>query len=121
MISRFVKCTLVVSVPTKPVLHARSFTRFSMTKNSHNWTSARQQKKRKAQAKPKEGSDDEVLRADVARFRALHLRAVSAEDQVSASTLDSVITPAVSDRFREVEVKISYLSSVGNGLGLSSH
>ena len=94
-----------------------------MTKNSQKWTSARQQKKRKAQTKSNEGSDDEVLRADVAQFRVLYPLVAPEVESNSETPTDLAATSNVSiesDRFKEVEVKISYLSSTGNGLGLSS-
>ena len=69
-------------------------------------------KKRKVESKPiKEGSNEQVLLADVQQL--LATQAPPEKDGQS----DSYTPP---ERFTEVEVKISELSSTGDGLGLSS-
>ncbi|KAL8912531.1 MAG: hypothetical protein Q9171_002472 [Xanthocarpia ochracea] len=62
-----------------------------------------------------EGSNEEVLLADI---RAL-LQRSKLEDLV-VTDHDSTVTEAPFERFSEVDVKISALSSIGDGLGFSS-
>ncbi|KAI9874219.1 MAG: tRNA(m5U54)methyltransferase [Pleopsidium flavum] len=89
------------------------------TKSFHN--SGRPRKKQKAKDKPvKEGSNEEVLLADIG-----HLLAAQPVAQLAANNDDHVENQATDastlpERFTKIQVKISELSSTGDGLGLSS-
>ena len=60
------------------------------------------------------GTNEEVLRVDVQRL----LSSLSLKRESSEETSDATYTPP--ERFSEIEVQISELSSTGDGLGLSS-
>ena len=94
----------------------RSFSATGGNSQSHR-------KRNKKLPKPiEEGSNESVLITDVKRLLQVHNRqkpAPSASDAESdGAALESRGEPQ--DRFAEVEVKISELSSTGDGLGLSS-
>lgn len=80
-------------------------------------------KRQKTAAKPaNNGSNEEVLLADVKSLLSAHKSTENTnqeevEDDLEPSSKASYVPP---ERFSEIEVKISELSSTGDGLGLSS-
>lgn len=81
-------------------------------------------KRQKLASKPvNDGSNEVVLLADIKSLLSQH-RALEQAEQTDESTGDGKPTETLSysppERFTDVEVKISELSSTGDGLGLSS-
>lgn len=77
-------------------------------------------KRHKHAAKPaKDGSNEEVLLADVKQLLLNHTIFEDSEDGKSAEPSSKQVH-SLPDKFSEIEVKISELSSTGDGLGLSS-
>ncbi|KAL8827393.1 MAG: hypothetical protein Q9191_003218, partial [Dirinaria sp. TL-2023a] len=69
----------------------------------------------------KEGSTEEILRADVKYMlsQQAHRRSLDGEYTIGDQT-DSKLEFSTPERFSEIDVEISELSSTGNGLGLDS-
>ncbi len=94
-----------------------------MTRENSFHNGRRPAKKQKAEDKPvKEGSNEEVLLADIGRLLAAQRLAdlAAKDDNDSVETQATAKYSALPERFTEIQLKISELSSTGDGLGLSS-
>ncbi|MCJ1484109.1 tRNA(m5U54)methyltransferase [Schaereria dolodes] len=98
-----------------------------MTRTKRQWTTnptadklvTKRQKDIGKKVASKEGSNEEVLYADVQRLLAAHSTEDNCSDvELSQGTLREEYTPP--ERFSEVKVKITEISSTGDGLGLVS-
>ena len=97
----------------------------AMTNKPYNkpYHQSKSAKRQKTAAKPaSDGSNEEVLLADVKSLLSAHKSSENpnqeeVEDDLEPSSKASYVPP---ERFSEIEVKISELSSTGDGLGLSS-
>ncbi len=94
----------------------------AMTKTAVFRDSGRPAKKRKVESKPiKEGSNEEVLLADIRNLLASRRRTdlPAKSDSESAGTITTTPSTLLPERFAEVEVEILELSSTGDGIGFS--